>query len=60
MRVGKKQWKHLSILGYSRTLEDSGSTNMKLYYRYYRTAFSCYDTVFGNVTLYYERKIEKG
>jgi hypothetical protein len=34
--------------------------NRKLYYRYYRTAFSCYDTVFGNVTLYYERKIEKG
>jgi hypothetical protein len=46
--VGKKQLKHLSTLGYSRVLVDAD--NRQLYYRCYRTAFSCYDTVFGIVT----------
>jgi hypothetical protein len=39
------------------TLEESGRVvrqyqhdNRKLHYRYYRTAFSCYDTVFSIVT----------
>jgi hypothetical protein len=44
--VGKKQLKHLSTLGYSRLLVDAD--NRQLYC--YRTAFNCYDTVFGIVT----------
>jgi hypothetical protein len=76
MMVGKKQLKHLSTLGYSRVLADTARNldfrgfwqyqhdNRKLYYRYYRTTFNCYDSTILFLTCWYRnssvtRKIEK-